>query len=45
MKHFAFSWRTGVIAAAGIQLLTASMALATDITVWCWDPNFNGLKS
>lgn len=42
MKHFAFSWRNGILAAAGIQLLTATMALATDITVWCWDPNFNG---
>ena len=42
MKHFAFNWRTSVLAAAGIQLLTASMALATDVTVWCWDPNFNG---
>lgn len=42
MKHFAFSWRKGLLAAAGIQLLTATMALAADVTVWCWDPNFNG---
>lgn len=42
MKHFAFSWRKGLLAAAGMQLLTATMALATDVTVWCWDPNFNG---
>ena len=42
MKHIAFTWRTGILAAAGIQLLTASMALATEVTVWCWDPNFNG---
>lgn len=39
MKHIAFK---GVLAAAGIQLITATMALATDVTVWCWDPNFNG---
>ena len=42
MKQIAFNWRTGVVAATGIQLLTASTALATDITVWCWDPEFNG---
>lgn len=42
MKPFAAHWRAGVFAAAGIQLLTATMALATDVTVWCWDPNFNG---
>ncbi len=42
MKPFAISWRTGLWAAAGIQLLTATTALATEITVWCWDPNFNG---
>lgn len=42
MKHSAFSWRKGLLAAAGIQLLTATMALATDVTVWCWAPEFNG---
>jgi lactose/L-arabinose transport system substrate-binding protein len=42
MKHNALNWRTGILAAAGIQLLTASMALAGEVTVWCWDPNFNG---
>lgn len=42
MKPFAISWRTGLWAAAGIQFLTATTALATEITVWCWDPNFNG---
>lgn len=39
MKFTAFK---GVLAAASIQLVTASMALATDITVWCWAPEFNG---
>jgi lactose/L-arabinose transport system substrate-binding protein len=42
MKPFAISWRTGLWAAAGIQLLTSTTALATEITVWCWDMNFNG---
>lgn len=42
MKPFAFTWRTSLLAAAGIQLLTATMALATDVTVWCWDKEFNG---
>lgn len=42
MKHYAFNWRKGLLAAAGIQLLTATMALATEITVWCWAPEFNG---
>lgn len=30
------------MAAAGISFLTATSALSTEITVWCWDPNFNG---
>ena len=42
MKPFAFTWRASLLAAAGIQLLTATMALATDVTVWCWDKEFNG---
>jgi lactose/L-arabinose transport system substrate-binding protein len=39
MKMTAFK---GVLAVAGIQLITATMALATDVTVWCWAPEFNG---
>ena len=42
MKSFAFTWRTSLVAAAAVQLITAAMALATDVTVWCWDNNFNG---
>jgi lactose/L-arabinose transport system substrate-binding protein len=42
MKPFDFGLRTSVLAAAAVYLLTATMALATDVTVWCWDPNFNG---
>lgn len=39
MKMTAFK---GVLALAGVQLITATMALATDVTVWCWAPEFNG---
>src|SRR5690606_21631695 len=30
------------IAMAGISWLAVSSAMAVEITVWCWDPNFNG---
>ena len=39
MKISAFK---GVLALAGIQLVTATMAHATDVTDCCWDPKFNG---
>lgn len=42
MNHFAVSWRAGIFAAAGISILSASGALAQEITVWSWDVNFNG---
>ena len=42
MKPFAFTWRTSLLAAAGLQLLSATMALATAVTVWCRAPEFNG---
>lgn len=42
MKHTAFNWRVGMIAGAGLQMLMATTALADNVTVWCWDPNFNG---
>jgi len=29
-------------ALAGISMLSVSVAAAQQITVWCWDPNFNG---
>lgn len=28
--------------ATGISLLAMSAALAEEVTIWCWDPNFNG---
>ena len=42
MKHFAFGLRNSVLAGAGLTLLSATMALATEVTVWCWAPEFNG---
>jgi spermidine/putrescine-binding protein len=29
-------------AVAGVSLMTVTAALAGEVTVWCWDPNFNG---
>ncbi|WP_054008836.1 ABC transporter substrate-binding protein [Cypionkella psychrotolerans] len=34
--------RNTAIFASGISLLALSSAMATEITVWSWDPNFNG---
>lgn len=42
MKNFAVSWRAGIFAAAGISILSATGAFAQEVTVWYWDPNFNG---
>ena len=33
---------TRMLALAGISTLTVSAAMAGTVTVWCWDPNFNG---
>ncbi|MEO8243629.1 MAG: extracellular solute-binding protein [bacterium] len=41
MMH-AMKWHRSLLAAAGINMLLATTALATDVTVWCWDPQFNG---
>ena len=45
MKHTATGWRRAIgVVAAGMITLTASVATAaTTLTVWCWDPNFNGV--
>lgn len=32
----------GVAAIAGISMLSVTAAMAVDVTVWCWDTNFNG---
>jgi lactose/L-arabinose transport system substrate-binding protein len=42
MKHFALRWRMLGMAIAGMSMLSVTAAMATEITVWCWDPNFNG---
>lgn len=34
--------RNTAIYATGISLLALTSAMATEITVWSWDPNFNG---
>lgn len=36
-------WRRALgVAIAGLGMLTVSAASAVEITIWCWDPNFNG---
>ena len=36
------TWQRAIMAAAGATLLTATAAMATEVTVWCWAPEFNG---
>ncbi len=38
MTRFATRW----LAVAGISMLSVSAAMAGTVTVWAWDPNFNG---
>ena len=38
----ATKWHRSLLAAAGVNLLLASTAMATEVTVWCWAPEFNG---
>ena len=38
----ATKWHRSLIAAAGVNLLLATAALADNVTVWCWAPEFNG---
>lgn len=43
MNRIATRWRHALgIAVAGISMLSVSAAMAAEVTVWCWDPNFNG---
>lgn len=43
MKRFATGWRRALeLGVVGAALLTATAAAAGTVTVWCWDPNFNG---
>ena len=38
MTRFATRW----LAVAGISMISVSAAMAGTVTVWAWDPNFNG---
>ena len=38
----ATKWHRSLLAAAGVNMLLATTAMATDVTVWCWAPEFNG---
>jgi lactose/L-arabinose transport system substrate-binding protein len=40
--NYATKWHRSLLAAAGINMLLATTAMATDVTVWCWAPEFNG---
>lgn len=43
MNRISSRWRTALgLAIAGISMLAATAASAVDVTVWCWDTNFNG---
>ena len=43
MTRIASRWRHALgMAVAGISMLSVSAAMAAEVTVWCWDPNFNG---
>ena len=41
MTH-AKKWQRSLLAAAGLNMLLATTAMATEVTVWCWAPEFNG---
>lgn len=43
MSSIASRWRrTLAVALTGVSLFSVTAASAAEITVWCWDPNFNG---
>src|SRR5215207_248427 len=43
MNRISSRWHRALgIAVAGISMLSVSAAMAVEVTVWCWDPNFNG---
>lgn len=43
MTTIASRWRRSLgLAVAGVSMLAVSAATAAEVTVWCWDPNFNG---
>ena len=38
----ATKWHRSLLVAAGVNLLLATTAMATEVTVWAWAPEFNG---
>ncbi len=42
MNHIASRWRKAAVLALGATMLSVTAASAVDVTVWCWDTNFNG---
>ncbi len=42
MTTTASRWRRSLGLAAGVSMLAVSIASAGEVTIWCWDPNFNG---
>jgi lactose/L-arabinose transport system substrate-binding protein len=42
MNRIASRWRNALGLALGVSMLTVAAASAVEVTVWCWDPNFNG---
>ena len=41
MEHRTILSRFAAAALAGASLFSASAAFAGEVTIWCWDPNFN----
>ncbi|HWA20454.1 MAG TPA: extracellular solute-binding protein [Devosia sp.] len=42
MNHIASRWRKAAGLALGMTMLSVTAASAVDVTIWCWDTNFNG---
>lgn len=42
MNRIASRWREAAGLAVGMTMLSITAASAVDVTIWCWDTNFNG---
>jgi lactose/L-arabinose transport system substrate-binding protein len=42
MNHIASRWGKAAWLALGLSALSITAASAVDVTIWCWDTNFNG---
>lgn len=43
MNRISSRWRRLLgVAVAGVSMMSVTAAYAVDVTVWCWDTNFNG---